>query len=84
MASEEKKRHYREIVEAWALAWMFPLAIGIGFAWGYWMDKKIFGTWPWLTAIFTGLGIIAGFLNLFRIALRNDTGSGRSEKPPRS
>jgi F0F1-type ATP synthase assembly protein I len=45
----------------------FPVAILIGFFWGRWMDG-IFGTWPWLTLIFSGFGIAAGFVNLFRIA----------------
>ena len=40
---------------------------------------KFFGTWPWLTGIFTVFGIIAAFINLFRIgSAGNDdsTGSG--------
>jgi ATP synthase protein I len=44
----------------------FPVAILIGFFWGRWMDK-VFGTWPWLTLIFSVFGITAGFVNLFRI-----------------
>jgi F0F1-type ATP synthase assembly protein I len=31
------------------------------------MDK-LFGTWPWMTGIFTGFGIIAAFVNLFRMS----------------
>jgi F0F1-type ATP synthase assembly protein I len=34
------------------------------------MDK-LFGTRPWLTAIFSGLGIVAAFVNLFRMAGRD-------------
>ena len=64
-----KRSQYRTMVEAWSLAFMFPLAIGIGFAWGYWMDKW-FHSWPWLTAIFTAFGIAAAFLNLFRIGMK--------------
>ena len=82
MVSEEQRTGARDFAEALSLGLMFPLAIGLGFAWGYWMDRA-FGTWPWLTAIFTGFGIIAAFLNLFRLALRHDTGSGTSGKPPR-
>ncbi len=47
----------------------FPIAIAIGFFWGRWMDRHL-GTWPWLTAIFTLFGIIAGFVNLFRITAK--------------
>jgi ATP synthase protein I len=47
----------------------FPVAIAIGFFWGRWMDHHL-GTWPWLTAIFTLFGIVAGFVNLFRITAK--------------
>ena len=57
---------YRQLLELSSLGLMFPIAIGLGFAWGYWMDR-LFGSWPWLTGIFTGFGIIAAFLNLFRM-----------------
>jgi F0F1-type ATP synthase assembly protein I len=67
---DDKQR--RQLLEASALGFMFPLALGLGFLWGYGMDK-LFGTWPWLTAIFTALGAIAAFLNLFRLAGRDDT-----------
>jgi F0F1-type ATP synthase assembly protein I len=63
-----KRDNRRAILEASSLGLMFPLAIGIGFLWGRWMDG-MFGTWPWLTGIFTGFGVIAGFVNLFRMAL---------------
>lgn len=60
---------------------MFPLAMGIGFAWGYGMDK-LFGTKPWLTAIFTGFGVIAAFINLFRIGGKQDDSSPDSTDGP--
>jgi ATP synthase protein I len=44
----------------------FPVAMAIGYFWGKWMDSG-FGTHPWLTGLFSLLGIIAGFVNLFRI-----------------
>jgi len=56
----------------------FPVAIAIGFFWGRWMDRHL-GTWPWLTAIFTLFGIVAGFVNLFRItaqAEQDETSQG--------
>ena len=66
---KEKKKEYRELLEASTLAWMFPIAIGLGALWGWGMDK-LFGTWPWLTGIFTGFGIIAAFVNLFRMSAK--------------
>jgi len=47
----------------------FPVAIALGFFWGRWMDRHL-GTWPYLTAVFSLFGIVAGFVNLFRITLR--------------
>ncbi len=40
-------------------------ATAIGLAIGYGLDRLL-GTSPWLTLVFTLLGIIAGFVNLFR------------------
>lgn len=47
----------------------FPVAIAIGFFWGRWLDRNL-GTWPYLTAVFSLFGIIAGFINLFRITAK--------------
>jgi ATP synthase protein I len=66
---DKKRREARQLFEASALAWMFPIALGLGFLWGWGMDK-LFGTWPWLTAIFTIFGAIAAFINLFRIGMK--------------
>ena len=35
-----------------------------------WGLDKLFHTSPWLTWIFTALGVAAAFVNLFRIGLR--------------
>jgi ATP synthase protein I len=53
----------------------FPVAMAIGYFWGRWMDGW-FGTAPWLTIIFFVFGLIAGFVNLFRITLS----TGRQEE----
>ena len=46
--------------------------IGLGF--GYLLDQKVFKgkTAPWLTLIFLGFGIAAGFRNLYKLAKRKD------------
>ena len=64
---DKNRRDLQKGLEASAIAWLFPIAIGLGAAWGWGMDK-LFGTYPWLTAIFTGFGIIAAFIQLFRMA----------------
>lgn len=69
---DKNRRELKQLFEASAIAWMFPLAIGLGFLWGWGMDK-LFGTWPWLSVIFTIFGVIAAFVNLVRIGM----GDGR-------
>jgi ATP synthase protein I len=44
----------------------FPVAIGIGYFFGRWLDSQL-TTKPWMTIIFALFGIAAGFVNLFRI-----------------
>ena len=73
---EVKRRDMQQLLDASSIGWMFPIAIGLGFLWGWGMDK-LFGTRPWLTAIFTAFGVIAAFINLFRIGLRDSGGSKR-------
>ncbi len=65
----QKLREAQQLLEASALAWMFPISIGLGALWGWGMDK-LFGTWPWLTILFTVFGVIAAFVNLFRIGMQ--------------
>jgi len=49
-------------------------SIFIGLGIGYLLDQKVFKgkTAPWMTLIFLGFGIAAGFRNLYRLAKRKD------------
>jgi F0F1-type ATP synthase assembly protein I len=67
-------RERQQLLEASSIGWMFPIAIGIGFGCGWGLDK-LFGTGHWLTYIFTGFGVAAAFINLFKIGLRDSGGS---------
>lgn len=66
MPDDKDRRDWKKLAEASSIGWMFPIAMGLGYVWGWGMDK-LFGTYPWLTAIFTFFGIVAAFINLFRI-----------------
>jgi len=66
---DAKARETRRALDAWSIAWLFPLSIGAGYVMGGGLDK-LFHTSPWLTWICTGFGIAAAFVNLFRIGLR--------------
>ncbi|MDO8682123.1 MAG: AtpZ/AtpI family protein [Armatimonadota bacterium] len=46
---------------------LFVVSIVMGWAFGSWLDKKL-GTTPWLMLVFTILGIVAGFVEMIRIA----------------
>jgi len=72
VSSERRKRaagSLRRIADASSLGLAFPIAIAIGYFWGRWLDR-VFGTAPWLTIVFSVLGIAGGFLNAFRTAVR--------------
>jgi len=67
---DKQRRDAKQLLDASSIGWMFPIAIGLGFLWGWGMDK-LFHTSPWLTIIFSAFGVIAAFVNLFRIGLRD-------------
>ncbi|MFQ5912031.1 MAG: AtpZ/AtpI family protein [Nitrospinota bacterium] len=76
-----KRAPLRQIGDLLAMGWNFALSIGIGLALGIYLDKWL-GTRPWGTIVFLLLGVAAGFVNLFRTALRlekrNDKGGDAS------
>ena len=67
---KDRGKQFRQVLEASSIGLVFPIAIALGYLWGWGMDK-FFGTSPWLTYIFAGFGVIAGFVNLFRFAGRD-------------
>lgn len=69
--SDNDKTNWDALAEGWALAIVFPAAIGAGFLIGLGADK-LFGIGPWGKAAGTALGIIAAFVQLFRVGLRKD------------
>jgi F0F1-type ATP synthase assembly protein I len=67
MLDDKDKKEFRREFEASAIGWMFPISMALGFGIGYGLDKKVFHTWPWLTIFFSACGVIAAFVNLFRL-----------------
>ncbi len=65
----ETRRAYKEMAFYSSLGISVALAIFIGLGIGVWLDRK-FDTSPWLTLIFLGMGIIAGFRNIARVIKR--------------
>ncbi len=71
MPEGKEKPLLRQLLEASSIGINLVLSTFVGFAIGYFLDK-LFGTSPWLTAIFLIIGIIAGFRELLRVAKKQD------------
>ena len=59
----ETRRHIKELAYFSSIGLSVSLSIFIGLAIGVYLDKK-FETSPWLTLLFIGLGIAAGYRNI--------------------
>ncbi|MBI5057965.1 MAG: AtpZ/AtpI family protein [Nitrospirae bacterium] len=78
---EKKRELFRYLGVASTVGINLVISTFIGFALGYYLLDRYFGTFPWLTLVFTLLGIVAGFKFLFRIASRiSKDNNGDSEK----
>jgi ATP synthase protein I len=61
------EEHYSQAQLAWRMVIELVAGVGIGVAIGYGLDS-LFGTRPWLMAVFTILGFIAGVKTMIRSA----------------
>ncbi len=84
MNGERRRRSaasLRRIADASSLGLAFPIAIVIGYFFGRWLDG-VFGTAPWMMALFSVFGIAAGFLNAIRTAIRIGREEDQDSKLP--
>lgn len=65
MAPTGEPSAWKALAELSSVGMALVLATVIGLAGGYFLDGWL-GTSPWLTLLGLGLGIAAGFVNLFR------------------
>ena len=56
-------KYLKELAYFSSVGLSVAFAIFIGLGMGIWLDKK-FESNPWMTLIFLGLGIVAGFRNI--------------------
>jgi ATP synthase protein I len=61
---KETKKLFRELFYYSSLSFSIALSIVIGLGIGYWLDAR-YDTSPLLTLVFLGLGVIAGFRNIY-------------------
>ena len=69
MAPSGEESSWKALAELSSIGMTLVLATVIGLAGGYFLDRAL-GTSPWLILIGLGLGIAAGFVNLFRSVKR--------------
>jgi ATP synthase protein I len=59
----ETRRYLKELAYFSSIGLSMALSIFIGLAIGVYLDRR-FGTTPWLTLLFLGFGILAGYRNI--------------------
>jgi ATP synthase protein I len=69
MAPPGEKSTWKALGELSSIGMALVVATVIGLGGGYYLDRWL-GTMPWLTLVGLGLGIAAGFVNLFRSVKR--------------
>jgi len=69
--NDRKKDKKKVWAEFSTVGIMFPASIAVGFFIGYILDKTL-KTSPYLTIILTLYGIVAAFVNLFKISKKYD------------
>ncbi|HMK61454.1 MAG TPA: AtpZ/AtpI family protein [Dissulfurispiraceae bacterium] len=78
MQKNNEKSVFGQLFEASTVGIQFVLSIIVGFFMGYGLDR-LFGT-SYLKFVFLGMGIIAGFRELFRVAKKQGgDASGRND-----
>ncbi|MCK5878641.1 MAG: AtpZ/AtpI family protein [Holophagae bacterium] len=66
MIEKKNNRRTRILAELTSVGIQFPVSIGIGYLMGHYLDKWL-GLYPILTIVFSILGVIAAFVNVFRL-----------------
>ena len=70
--SETRKELFRQLAVYSHVGMTFVFSIFIGLGIGWYLDNKVFDgkTEPYLTFIFLGFGIVAAFMNLWKLSKR--------------
>ena len=64
---QDNGRWIRKAGQASSIGLVMVISIAIGYFFGSWLDR-VFDTSPWLMLVFTLMGIVAGFIQMIRIA----------------
>lgn len=77
--SNNDKSLLRQMLKASMIGIHLVVATFVGFFIGFFLDKLL-GTKPWLTIIFFIFGVVAGFRDIFRMAMKEDNNGSRDDK----
>lgn len=79
---QDRRALFRELGRYSALGLELAIAVVIGLAVGYYLDKWL-GTGPWMTVVWIGIGFAAGVRSLYRAALRSGRELEKEEEEKR-
>jgi ATP synthase protein I len=78
----DRRELFRELGKYSALGLELAIAVILGLAIGYYLDKWL-GTGPWMTVIWMAIGFAAGLRSLFRAAIRSGKDLEKDEEDKR-
>jgi ATP synthase protein I len=79
---QDRRALFRELGKYSALGLELAIAVVLGLAIGYYLDKWL-GTGPWMTVVWLGIGFAAGVRSLYRAALRSGKDLEKEEEAKR-
>ena len=79
---QNRRALFRELGKYSALGLELAIAVVLGLAIGYYLDKWL-GTGPWMTVVWIGIGFAAGVRSLYRAALRSGKDLDKEEEAKR-
>ena len=79
---QDRRALFRELGKYSALGLELAIAVVLGLAIGYYLDKWL-GTGPWMTVVWIGIGFAAGVRSLYRAALRSGKDLEKEEEAKR-
>ena len=79
---QDRRALFRELGKYSALGLELAIAVVLGLAIGYYLDKWL-GTGPWMTVVWIGIGFAAVVRSLYRAAVRSGKDLEKEEEAKR-
>jgi len=69
--SKDRYNAYKKLYIVWSVGIQIVVSLLVGFGMGLALDRWL-GTAPWLMLLFIGLGVAAGFLNVYKTLVKDE------------